>query len=772
VTSRPGSSAAPLDLFATCTRNLEPLLLEEVIALGGRDAKAARGGVTFTGSLEAAYRICLWSRLASRVLLTLTRFAAGSPDELYEGARSVAWEEHLGRGPNDTFAVYGTGSGTTPLGPSHFLALRVKDALVDRLRERTGSRPSVDTRSPGTRFTFHVEKGQVFLALDLSGEALHRRGYREPGRQAEAPLKENLAAAVLVRAGWPALVEAGVPFVDPLCGSGTLPLEAALLGADIAPGLLREEYGFLAWRGHDDRLWAGLLSEARDRRGAGLRRLPPIAGYDRDAGALRLAARAAERAGLRGRIHLERRDIAELAPLPGPPGGRQLAMPAVGEAAGLLATNAPYGRRLGEHSSLVPLYRLLGERLRERFSGWRAALLTADPSLARETRLRADRYYSLYNGPIEVRLYLFRIGEAEFRRKAVGEGAAAGRRAAAPRAGPPTLRPAERPPQAGPAPSAGDRAGGEMFANRLRKNRRHLRRWARREGVTCYRLYDADIPEYAVAVDLYERWVHVQEYEPPPEIDPDAAERRLGEVLRLVPQALELPPENVFLKVRRRQRGPQQYEKLGETGVYHEVGEGGLRFLVNFTDYLDTGLFLDHRSTRSLIRETAQGRRFLNLFAYTSTATVYAAAGGAASTTSVDLSRAYLTWAERNLELNGIRGPDHVLVRADVLRWISEAVERGLLYDLVFLDPPTFSTSAAMEGTFDVQRDHVWLLNETRRLLSPGGLLLFSSNYRKFRLDRAALYGFEIDDITARTVPPDFARRSRPHQAWLLTNVR
>jgi 23S rRNA (guanine2445-N2)-methyltransferase / 23S rRNA (guanine2069-N7)-methyltransferase len=309
-----------------------------------------------------------------------------------------------------------------------------------------------------------------------------------------------------------------------------------------------------------------------------------------------------------------------------------------------------------------------------------------------------------------------------------------------------------------------------MFANRLRKNQRHLRRWAAREGVTCYRVYDADIPEYSLAVDLYERWAHVQEYEPPATVDPRRATERLQEALAAVPAVLGIPPENVFSKIRRRQRGRLQYEKLADKGRFYEVAEGGLRFLVNFTDYLDTGLFLDHRPTRELLRALAAGSRFLNLFGYTGTATVFAAAGGAVTTTTVDLSQTYLTWAGRNLELNGYAGASHSLVRADVLRWLEEHEGE---YDLIFLDPPTFSTSKGMSATFDVQRDHVPLLRAALRLLAPGGSLVFSNNFKRFRLDHEGLgelepAALEIKDLTAQTIPPDFARNPRIHNTWLL----
>jgi 23S rRNA (guanine2445-N2)-methyltransferase / 23S rRNA (guanine2069-N7)-methyltransferase len=345
----------------------------------------------------------------------------------------------------------------------------------------------------------------------------------------------------------------------------------------------------------------------------------------------------------------------------------------------------------------------------------------------------------LFNGPIECRLLSFPLLEGSARR-------------AAPSATPPT------------ASTAGE-LDASAFANRLRKRVRHLQRWAAREGVTCYRVYDADLPEFALAVDRYEQWVHVQEYAPPAAVDPARARARLRAALGIIAEVLELPASHVFLKVRQRQRGRSQYERLRERGELTEVGEGGHRFLVNFTDYLDTGLFLDHRLTRARLADLAQGRDFLNLFAYTGTATVYAAKGGARSTTSVDLSRTYLDWAQRNLELNGIGGPRHRLERADCLSWLERAPGR---YGLVFLDPPTFSTSKAMAGTFDVQRDHARVLQRVARLLTADGVLLFSTNHQRFRLDRAALAGLDVDDITTATLPPDFRRSPRIHRAFLI----
>jgi 23S rRNA (guanine2445-N2)-methyltransferase / 23S rRNA (guanine2069-N7)-methyltransferase len=724
-------SAAPLRLFATAPRGLSSLLAEELRTLGCEEIREFPGGVGFRGTLRDAYRVCLWSRVASRVLLQLVRVPAPDADILYQGVRSVAWEDHLSA--SGSLAVDFNGRNAC-IAHSHYGALKVKDAVVDQLRGPGGQRPSVVLEQPDIRINVHLRGDEAAVSLDLSGEGLHRRGYR--GQGVEAPLKENLAAAILLRAGWPEIAREGRPLIEPMCGSGTLPIEAALIAADIAPGLLRAHFGFLRWGQHQAKLWEDLLAEARERARTGRQRMPAIFGYDAEPRAIRAAAANVERAGLRGLIHLERRALADCEP---PGSGR----------AGLLVANPPYGERLGAAPQLMALYTSLGEILKQRFVGWRAAVLTGNAKLGHHLGLRAKRIHTLYNGAIECRLLRFEIG-------------------------PEPLRDALPEPSRGTlhGPDEGG-AGGEMFANRLRKNLRELGRWARREGIDCYRLYDADMPEYALAVDLYHgdrRWAHVQEYHAPPTVDPARAAERLRQALAALPLVLEVPAEQVFFKVRRRQKGRSQYERQGHQGAFHEVREGAYRFLVNFTDYLDTGLFLDHRLTRRLIGELASGRHFLNLFGYTGTATVYAAGGGALSTTTVDLSNTYLDWAQRNLSLNGLAGPSHRLVRADCLRWLARAAEeRRSRYGLIFLDPPTFSASKGMTHTLDVQRDHADILRQVAALLEPEGILMFSNNRQRFRMDAAALADLRVEDITRSTISRDFARNPRIHNCWKIT---
>ncbi|MBS1211793.1 MAG: rlmKL, partial [Proteobacteria bacterium] len=680
---------APRVFFATAPLGLERLLFDELTALGVDEVAEARSGVAFAGPLSAAYRVCLWSRLANRVLLKLHEFPAATPEALYAGVSAMDWSEHMA--PDASLAV-DFSTVRSQISHTRFGAQKVKDAIVDQFRELCGVRPSVNLDRPELRVNVYLERDVASVSLDLSGDSLHKRGYRLEG--GAAPLKENLAAAILLRAGWPEISKAGGDLIDPMCGSGTLPIEAALMAADIAPGLRREYFGFQGWKQHDAAEWERLLAEARERQEAGLKAFAgTICGYDIDRRAIHAALGNVERAGLRGRVHVERRAVADVRPR--------------GPRNGLLVVNPPYGERLGEVETLGSLYAELGQTLQAHFQGWNASLLTGNPDLAFRVGIRAKRYYKLYNGALECKLFNFEVDPERFftPHGEGGEGEVA--------------RLLRRARSLAQQPST---AGAEMFANRLRKNLRNLGRWARQNQIACYRLYDADLPEYALAVDLYQgeqRWLHVQEYEAPSSVDPKKAEERLLEALSVLPGLLEIAPEQMFLKVRRRQKGTAQYEKQAEARRFHAVEEGGCRFWVNFEDYLDTGLFLDHRPTRLMIQKLASGKRFLNLFAYTGSATVHAAVGGAVATTTVDMSRTYLDWARRNLELNGISGKAHEIIQANCLSWLEAEAARGTRhYDLIFLDPPTFSNSKRMDESFDIQRDHPDILRKAASLLA------------------------------------------------------
>jgi 23S rRNA (guanine2445-N2)-methyltransferase / 23S rRNA (guanine2069-N7)-methyltransferase len=383
---------------------MEPLLEQEVRSLGASDVKVTRAGVSFRGPLETAYRLCLWSRVANRVLLPLKTFAAPNPEKLYGGVKSIRWSDHLTA--RQTIAV-DFSSSQSQITHTHFGALKSKDAVCDQLRSVTGERPSVDPLRADIRINVYLLKDEATVSLDLSGQSMHRRGYREEG--VEAPLKENLAAAILMNAGWPEALKkaresgAALPaFMDPMCGSGTLPIEAALMAVDRAPGLAREHWGFTAWKGHVPALWDRVVAEARSREITDRKLLPRIVGYDRDPRAVRVAISNLERAGLTGKVHLEKRELSALEPV---------------EPQGILAVNPPYGERLGEVEELKPTYKLMGDLFKQRFAGWDAFIFTSSSDLAKSVGLRPSRRIVLFNGAIECRLLKFEMYAGTHRAK-------------------------------------------------------------------------------------------------------------------------------------------------------------------------------------------------------------------------------------------------------------------------------------------------------------------------------------------------------------------
>jgi 23S rRNA (guanine2445-N2)-methyltransferase / 23S rRNA (guanine2069-N7)-methyltransferase len=707
---------------ATAPVGAASVLAEELAQFGAEDIRERSHDVKFQGTLEVGYRACLWSRTATRVLLSLGSIDASSSKSVYEGVKRIDWREHLA--PGTTLACDCSG-GNESIRHTIYGSQLLKDAVCDNLRETTGERPNIKPERPDVLLHLHVEGPTALVSLDFSGESLHRRGYRSEGGR--APLKENVAAAVLLRAGWPQIAEVGGILLDPMCGSGTFLTEGALIAADAAPAIEREYFGFLRWHGHDAALWARLRAEALARRSARVVRRC-ILGSDIDSEAVRMAIGNATQAGVADWLHVEKRGLSELVR----PKGET----------GLVIANPPYGERIGAEFGLPALYSELGAVLRDRFQGWQAAILTGNPPLARNLGIYAKRTHRVFNGTIECRLLRFDLNEAS------------------------AQRPAEE-----VRADWSSRPGAQMFANRLRKNLQRLDPWAVREHIDCFRVYDADMPEYAFAIDLYgrdSRHVYVQEYAPPKSVNQESARERRREALAVLPEVLGVPLPQVHTRVRKPQKGAEQYEKRDSAAERHAVQEGGLKFWVNFRDYLDTGLFLDHRIVRAMLRTWSKDADFLNLFCYTGSATVYAAAGGARSTTGIDLSNTYLDWAHENLLLNGFRGENHELYRDDCLAWLEEQEPRGARFDLIFLDPPTFSNSKRMEGVLDVQRDHVGMIRRSLKLLRPAGRLVFSTNYTRFKLDADSLADLAIEDISAATVPKDFERHARIHKCFVV----
>lgn len=715
--------------LASSPRGFGDLLAQELRALGAADVRERALGVEFTGDLATAYRTCLESRVASRVFLVLAEFDAPTDQAFYDAVRALDWRPHVD--PRRTLAC--DFSGRHPaLTHTRFGALRLKDGICDQLRDVAGQRPDVSPERPAVRVHAHANGPRVTVSLDLSGEGLHRRGYR--AEAGEAPLRENLAAGILLRAGWAGKCAAASEFLDPMCGSGTLVIEAAMIAARMVPNARRHYFGFLGWPGHDGVTWERLREEALARE---IRPAIALRGQDADERVLEAARANAVRAGLGEVVSFTR-------------GQMRAARPTV-EGRGFLATNPPYGVRLEDRDAARALMKELGALLRQHFIGWDAAILAGSPDAGLELGIRAERVHTVWNGALECRLLRLEIGAAAARQFFHKGGAA---------------RIDE---------SLAESPGSKMFGNRLAKNLKQLEKWAAKEQVSCFRIYDADMPEYSFAIDRYaeadgERvWLYVQEYAAPRTIEPEAVQRRRNEALAALPGVTGVPAERIHLRQRRRTTRGEQYEKLGESAEFQLVAESGLRFWVNFTDYLDTGLFLDHRITRQRLRADAARTRFLNLFAYTGSATVYAAAGRARETTTVDMSATYLDWARRNLAVNGFSGSGHQFVQADCIAWLKAAVAERRAFDLIFLDPPTFSNSKRMDDVLDVQRDHADLVHRCMALLARGGKLVFSNNAQKFKLDPALAESYVVQDITRATLPRDFERNPRIHQCFEIT---
>jgi 23S rRNA (guanine2445-N2)-methyltransferase / 23S rRNA (guanine2069-N7)-methyltransferase len=704
-------------------------LVTELAELGIQ-SKPAKAAVHFKGDLELAYRACLWSRLANRVFLILGSQDVNNEDELYRATQTVDWSLHLT--PEQTLKVAATVARSN-ISHSRFAALKTKDAIVDQLRDKFGARPSVAMEQPDVQVNVFIDRNRAQFSIDLSGDSLHLRGYRTLG--GVATLKENLAAALLYRTGWHQLLKQGHAFVDVMCGSGTLPIEAAMMACDIAPGLKRRYLGFLGWRGHNAAVWNRLKAEAEYRREKGLEAPPVVQGCDNHKPTLEKAVQHAEQAGVGQVVKFIYQDVL----------GFKLDFPRQG----LLVTNAPYGKRVGEEVELHALYEQLGQVLKDRFNGWRAGIFTDDLDKGKALGLRAKKIHSFFNGNIECKLLTIEVSDD-------------------------TVIKQYRLPRLVETENLSDAARG--LANRLQKNRRKLAKWLKSEQVSNYRIYDADLPDYSAAIDIYggpELIAHVQEYEAPKSVDEKKAARRLAELLSVVRDEFALSPEQIFLKQRRRQKGSAQYEKqstdrgshgLGSVEAFTVVEEGGLKFYVNFEKYLDTGLFLDHRPLRSQIFKQASGKSFLNLFAYTGSISVYAAAGGATRSMTLDMSNTYLEWTRRNFALNNISSSEHKIERADCVEWLNQPAKEK--YDLIVLDPPSFSNSKRMSDTFDVQRDHVSLVKNCMSRLNPAGSLYFSNNRRSFKLDHTALANFEVEEISHQTVPPDFQQKKHIHRCW------
>jgi len=716
-----------LHFFASCAKSLESLLEDELRVCGADELRQTVAGVYFKGSLLTAYRALMHLRVANRIILILQERAVSDADSLYEVANSINWLEHMDS--DSSFAISAAGT-TDQLRHTQFIAQRIKDAIVDQFRAQGLPRPDVSKQEPDLRIHAVIKRNRVTLGIELMTESLHRRGYRL--EQGEAPMKETLAAALLMRAGWPRIMTQDQAVIyDPMCGAGTILIEAVLMAMDVAPGLLRE--GTLSqWPHHDHEAYQLVRAEAIGRREQAKDWDGQALGSDQDLRALGMARRNAERAGVWDFIEFDSCLLTEAKPARKPD---------------LLLTNPPYAERLGEDTEVMQLYQELGKLIRTHAVGAEAAVFTARPEWGKLIGLHSHRQYALFNGALAAKLLMFHVNEDSiYQRQATS---------------PVTIK---------SMTEAALDEGGVMLANRLRKNLKHIGRWAQQKGIECYRLYDADMPEYSFAIDVYKDEkqvirVHMQEYKAPASISEDDAAQRRKQAVVAVQNVMELPGDNVAIKVRERQKGKKQYQPTERDGEDIIVNEGDARLIVNLEKYLDTGLFLDHRPIRRYVNEIAHGKDVLNLFCYTGSVTVQAALGGARHTVSVDLSRTYINWARRNLELNGLDLYQNELVELDCITYLQKYRDK---FDLIFLDPPTFSNSKSTDNVLDIQRDHAMLIDLCMKRLNADGLLIFSNNMRRFKMDDTVAEQFDVQDYSAQSLDKDFVRNTRIHQTWLI----
>lgn len=695
-------------LFVSCPKGMEYLLEDELRGLGLHITRVSPQGIYGEANLELIYHLCLWSRLANRVQLILLSGDVLNQATLYQLCHQFSWEKVFS--PDKTLGIEFHGE-SPEIRNSMFGAQVVKDAIVDHFRELNGERPTIERENPQIRLHAYLKNDKLTLSFDLTGFSMHQRGYRtEAGT---APLKENIAAAMLIRAKWPEMAASDADLHDPFCGSGTIVIEAAMMAAHIAPGLLRLDQSFQHWTQHQPLLWDQAQTQA-------LQAVIPIKiklrGTDCDPHAITLANANAARAGVAHLVDFACQSLDACKP-----SGNK----------GLLISNPPYGERLSDATQLIPLYQQLGQTLYSHFQGWSAGILTSNPMLAKTMGLRASKQYTLYNGALECKFYTISLDEANQLR---------------------CFEPGRL------------SAGAQMFANRLQKNYSHLQKWAKRSRISCYRVYDADLPEYAFAIDLYNDHAVLQEYTAPATIDAQKAEKRSLEVLQAVPGVLGIPAENLVVKRRQLQKGINQYQKMNHVGRTMVVSEGQATFTVNLYDYLDTGLFLDHRPLRLRFASLPKETKFLNCFCYTATASVHAALAGAV-TTNVDLSNTYLRWAEDNFRLNQLDVSRHQFIQYDCLEWLTITSDR---FDVIFLDPPSFSNSKRMTGTLDVQRDQESLIHSAMNLLNPNGTLYFSTNFRQFKLSEHIMQQYIVKNISADTIDVDFKRNPRIHQCFII----
>ncbi len=701
--------------YASCPKHLELLLKDELISYGAIDVREKLSGVVFHASPEVLMHCLLWSRLANRVLVLINQLKVTTSDELYDAIYQTDWLEQVNVVPN-TLAINFKGT-NKELRNTQYSSQVVKDAICDRIRETSELRPDVVKTNADLSVSVVLKNNHVLVYHDISGRSLHLRGYRQT--LTKAPLKENLAAAVLIRANWPELSKQNYNLIDPMCGSGTFLTEGYLMACDIAPGLTNPQYSVETWKHFDQDKWDAILYDAKTRMIAGTDNFQgQIIGADHHKDSVKITEEHAYQLNAEDKIQCQYKTF------------EHFSIPAKNN---LVVCNPPYGVRLKKNVDST--WRQLGEWMANKAIGSKAAIMTHAKNQGFLLGFRATKSWKLMNGDLLITLITFDIENKKKLNSPEGQKHALPETA-------------------------------QMVANRIKKNINRLKKWINKDNITAYRVYDADIPEYAVAIDVYNNHINIQEYKAPNDIPEKKTKKRLDDAVLGAQVALNIKNDKVHIKTRQKQASNNQYEKRTVDSENLIVHEDNRKYIVNLEKYLDTGLFLDHRWIRSYIQSKSKDKSVLNLFSYTGSITVAAAMGGADSSISVDSSKTYLNWAKENFQINRVDLYKNKLVRSDVLEYLSSCSHK---FDLIFVDPPTYSNSHSRTTDWDVQRDHKQLLLSCKRLLNEEGEILFSNNYRKFKIDENLSDYFTIDDMTQKSLSPDFAKSKIKRVCFKLT---
>ncbi|QCI17757.1 bifunctional 23S rRNA (guanine(2069)-N(7))-methyltransferase RlmK/23S rRNA (guanine(2445)-N(2))-methyltransferase RlmL [Buchnera aphidicola (Acyrthosiphon lactucae)] len=697
-------------LFASTNFGTEKLLENELLSLGAKNINIINGGIYYESNDLLLYKSLMWSRIASRIYLCIKKFTISNAKDLYNNIYNINWTEIFDI--NNTFLVNFKGTNNI-IRNSLFGALIIKDAIVDQFKNKYSSRPNINFIQPDIRIKSLLNNNILHIMLDLSGESLNKRGYRQFCNT--TPIKENLGSAIVLSSGW----NQNIPMIDPMCGSGTLLIEAAMIASDRAPGLKRSKWGFQSWKQYNDNLWQEVIKEAQERFKIGIKKCFKnyFIGYDYDTEIIKKAKINASNAGVLKIIQFLTQDLNNLKNI------------YKKKTEGILLTNPPYGERHQTESQLVGLYIQIGKVSKKYFNKWKLSIFSSSIFLLNFVQMQSYEQYFFKNGSLDCIQKNFLIF------------------------------------------SKSSNIEQNEFKNRLNKNFKKLRKWANLENLESFRIYNADLPNYNIIVDIYQKWIVIQEYKAPKSIDHNQAFKRLCHAIYYSKEILSIPINNIILKTRKKNKNKTQYQKLFNSSNFIIIKEYHAKFLVNLTDYLDTGLFSDKRLIRKLLGKMAQGKDFLNLFSYTGTASVYAGLGKANSTTSVDISHTYIKWSMRNMCLNNLTSSQHHFIQADCLKWLKKTNQK---FDLIFVNPPTFSNSKKMNQVFDLKKDYMSIIVHLKRILHHNGDIIFSSSTRNFEINLNYIKKIQLyaKKITKKIQSKDFLKNPNVYHSWLIKHVK